>query len=91
MIRLILENIILFLLPTAMYVIYTMIRRSEEKDNTLTRALNAAPLVPLFTVGFILMISVLAYFGSKSKGGQPGQVYHPPEVVNGKIKPGRFE
>jgi Family of unknown function (DUF6111) len=91
MIRLILENIILFLLPTLMYVIYIMIRRSKEKENTVSRALNSAPLVPLFTIGFILMISVLAYFGTKSKSGQPGQVYRPPEVVNGKIKPGRFE
>ena len=91
MIRLILENIILFLLPTLMYVIYTMIRRSEEKENTVSRALNSAPLVPLFAFGFVLMISVLAYFGAQSKSGKPGQVYYPPEVVNGKVKPGHFE
>lgn len=91
MIRLILENIILFLLPTLMYVIYTMIRRADEKENTVSRALNSAPLVPLFAFGFVLMISVLAYFGAQSKSGNPGQVYHPPEVVNGKVKPGHFE
>jgi len=91
MIRLIIENILLFLLPTVLFVIYTMIRRSEDRDNTVSRALESAPLPVLFGLGFILMISVLAYFGNQSDRGKPGQRYVPPELVNGKIKPGRFE
>ena len=91
MIRLIIENIILFLVPTLTYVIFVMLRRSQDRDNTVARALDSAPLALLFSVGFILMISVLGYFGTQSTGGKPGQTYLPPELVDGKIKPGRFE
>ena len=91
MIRLILENLFLFLLPTVLFVIYTMIRRSDQRDNSVSRALDKAPLPVLFAVGFILMVSVLAYFGTQSGSGKPGQKYVPPEMVDGKIKPGRFE
>jgi len=91
MIRLILENMLLLLAPTLLYVIFIMSKRSGDKNNTITRAFDTAPLVPLFALGFILMVSVLAYFGSKSTGGKPGQIYHPPEIVDGKVKPGRFE
>lgn len=91
MIRLIIENILLFLLPTLLYVIFVMLRRSQDRDNTIARALDNAPLPLLFTVGFVLMISVLGYYGTQSSGGKPGQTYKPPELVDGKIKPGRFE
>ena len=91
MIRLIIENILLFLLPTILYVLYVMIRRSSERNNTVTRALESAPLVPLFATGFVLMIAVLAYFASQTGSGQPGQTYRPPQIVDGKIQPGGFE
>jgi len=91
MIRLIVENILLFLLPTILYVIFTMLRRTNDKDNSISRALDTAPLPVLFVTGFVLMISVLAYYGEKSDSGKPGQTYRPPELVDGKIKPGRFE
>lgn len=91
MIRLVLENLLLFLLPTILFVFYTMIRRSQERNNTVSRALDSAPLPVLFTLGFVLMVSVLAYFGTKSDSGKPGQKYRPPVMVDGKIKPGTFE
>lgn len=91
MIRLILENIVLFLLPTILFVVFTMLRRSDKKSNSLKEALDAAPLPVLFTLGFILMISVLAYYGTQSDSGKPSQTYRPPEIVDGQIKPGRFE
>ena len=91
MTRLIVENILLFLLPTVLYVLYVMIRRSSERNNTVTRALDSAPLVPLFSIGFVLMVSVLAYFASQTGSGNPGQTYRPPQVVDGEIQPGRFE
>lgn len=91
MIRLILENIILFLLPTILFVVFTMLRRSDKKTNTVSGALDAAPLPLLFTIGFVLMISVLAYYGTQSNSGKPGQTYRPPVVIDGKIQPGRFE
>ena len=91
MIRLIVENILLFLAPTILFVVFTMFRRADKKHNTVTGALDAAPLPLLFTLGFILMISVLAYYGTQSNSGKPGQTYRPPELVDGKIKPGTFE
>jgi hypothetical protein len=91
MIRLIVENILLFLAPTLIYVAFTMLRRGDAKDNTFSAALNRAPLAVLFTIGFVLMISVLAYYGDKTQKGKPGQKYVPPQVVDGKLVPGHFE
>ena len=91
MIRLILENILLFLLPTILFVIFTLFRRSDKKVNTVSSAFEEAPLPILFTIGFVLMISVLAYYGTQSNSGKPGQTYRPPQVIDGKIQPGRFE
>ncbi len=91
MIRLIVENILLFLAPTVLYVIFTMIRRGSARDNTVSSALNGAPLPVLFVVGFVLMVSVLALYADKSEKGKPGQRYVPPTVVDGKLQPGHFE
>ncbi len=91
MIRLIVENILLFLTPTLIYVVFTMLRRGDAKDTTISAALNRAPLAILFTVGFVLMVSVLAYYGDNTEKGKPGQTYVPPQVVDGKLVPGHFE
>lgn len=91
MIRLIIENILLFLLPTILYVIYTMLRHSGERSNSISRTLATAPLPVLFAAGVALMATVLALYSEKSDGGKPGQVYRPPTVVDGKLQPGRFE
>lgn len=86
MIRVVIENVLLFLLPTAMYVGYVLIMR-RERQSAMT-VLDEAPLLWLFGAGAALVFAVLFAF-SKNTGGQPGQIYDPPVYKDGKIQPGR--
>jgi len=88
MIRIVAENILLFLLPTIIYVAYVYMTR-EEKPGAI-RALDDAPLIWLFVAGALLVIVTLATFGSLS-GGKPGQTYTPPSLKDGRIEPGHLD
>jgi hypothetical protein len=88
MIRIVAENILLFLLPTVIYIAYVYMTR-EEKPGA-TRVLDDAPLIWLFVAGAALVIATLVIFGSIS-GGKPGQVYVPSVLKDGRIEPGRIE
>lgn len=85
MIRVIVENILLFLLPTVIYVIFAL----WTKRDASTGPLDDAPLAWLMFAGTILVIVVLIAFGSTS-GGKPGQAYEPPSLKDGKVEPGRI-
>jgi Family of unknown function (DUF6111) len=88
MIRIVAENILIFLLPTIIYVAYVYMTR-EEKPGA-TRVLDDAPLIWLFITGAILVVVTLVTFGSMS-GGKPGQIYTPPAFKNGHIEPGHID
>lgn len=88
MIRIVAENILLFLLPTIIYVAYIYMTREEKAD--AMRVLDDAPLIWLFVAGAVLVIITLVTFGSVS-GGKPGQVYTPPVFKDGRIEPGHIE
>jgi len=88
MIRIVAENIFLFLLPTIVYVAYVYMTR-EEKPAAL-RVLDDAPLIWLFVAGAAVVIITLASFGTIS-GGKPGQVYTPPSFKDGRIEPGHID
>jgi hypothetical protein len=96
MIRVIIENILLFLLPTLAYLGWVVIARPETLERTPdgrirpTGLLNDAPLVWLTVAGTLLLIVALVTFGSTS-GGKPGQHYTPPVLKDGKIQPGHIE
>ena len=90
MMRIVIENLLLFLLPTVLYVAFVMIRRRGQPHGSPAQILDEAPLVWLFVIGFAFMIAALAYFGSFS-AGKPGQKYQPPVYRDGKIEPGRIE
>jgi hypothetical protein len=98
MIRTVIENILLFLLPTFVYVAWVLFQRSravareENGDNqqAVTHILDDAPLLWLFAGGALLVIVTLAAFGSSS-GGKPGQHYQPSVLKDGKIQPGHIE
>ena len=87
MIRVVIENIVLFLLPTGLYVGYVLLTR-EASDRS--KVLDEAPLIWLFFAGTLLVVIVLIAFGSTS-GGRPGQHYEPPSMKGGRIEPGRIE
>lgn len=96
MIRIIVENLLLFLLPTLAYIAYVLVRRRDGSGpgtggtagaNTV---LDDAPLLWLFAAGTALVIVTLIAFGSTT-GGKPGQSYHPPVLKDGRIEPGHIE
>lgn len=88
MIRIVAENILLFILPTIVYVAYVYMTR-EEKPGAM-RVLDDAPLIWLFVAGAALVVITLVSFGSVT-GGKPGQVYTPPSFKDGRIEPGHIE
>lgn len=89
MIRIVAENILLFLLPTIIYAAYVYMTR-EAKQGGAARVLDDAPIVWLFIAGVLVVVFTLAAFGTIS-GGKPGQVYVPPAFKDGHIEPGHLE
>ena len=93
MIRIVVENLLLFLLPTMVYVAWVLFRHYQsEAGGPLDRQqfMSDAPFLWLFSAGVILVVLMLVAFESSS-GGKPGQHYLPPTLKNGKIEPGHLE
>lgn len=96
MIRTVVENILLFLLPTVIYVAWVVLQRSragttdgDGGSSPTAGVLDDAPLLWLFAGGALLVIVTLAAFGTSS-GGRPDQHYQPPVLKDGKIEPGQI-
>lgn len=93
MIRVFIENLLLFLIPTIVYVAYVMMTRATNEGDadtsspTSAQILNEAPLMWLFAAGAMLVIATLISFGHYS-GGKPGELYVPPAMKDGRIEPG---
>lgn len=85
MIRVVLENIIFFLLPTISYLVWVAFKRDDWPG--LWKVLMTAPLLKLFVAGAALMIGMLFIFSSSS-GHKPGESYTPPSYQDGKLEPG---
>jgi hypothetical protein len=95
MTRVVLENILLFLLPSLVYVAYVRMMRPDKNGGQrglagAARVLDDAPLLWLFAAGALLVIVTLVMFGSSS-GGKPGQHYEPPVLKNDRIEPGHID
>ncbi len=87
MIRVILINLFLFLLPFIVYFAYVyLVRRGGKPDEPF----SATPLVTLFAIGLMLMMGAIVYF-IQFETGQPGQTYVPSEFRDGVLRPGRIE
>lgn len=98
MLRVMVENFLLFILPTVLYLVYRYVRRATSNTQTqsapgqtISNDLNDAPFLWLFVVGAGLVLAVLIAFGSTDKSGKPGQTYYPPVVKDGKVIPGHFK
>ncbi|RUO99515.1 DUF6111 family protein [Hyphomicrobium sp.] len=85
MIRIVLENIFFFLLPTLLYIMW--IAFSEDEWAGLGTVIKEAPLVRLFFAGAALMLATLLVFSSHTYNS-PNDVYVPASVVDGKLEPG---
>jgi hypothetical protein len=88
MIRTIIEVILVFLLPSAVYVSFALLGRS--KGTSVTAILNRAPILALSLVGAALVMGAMAFFGNVGDG-KPGQAYEPAVFENGKVTPGRMK
>lgn len=90
MIRAIVENVLLFLLPTAVYIGYMVLSRRTAAQSG--HVLSDAPLVWLFTAGALLVAITLIYYASITPGGTIGQSYTPPHMMkDGHIEPGQLK
>jgi hypothetical protein len=87
MIRVILINLLLFLLPFIIYFAYVYLVRSASKPN---EPITLTPIIVLFAIGLMLVTGAVAYF-IQFETGQPGQRYIPPQVKDGVLQPGRLE
>lgn len=98
MIRTVIENVLLFLLPTLLYVAWVLFQRfrseaaGDEAGNprAMVNVLDDAPLIWLFVTGALLVIVTLSVFGTSS-GGKPGQHYQPSILKDGKIQPSHID
>lgn len=100
MIRTVVENMLLFLLPTFIYVAWMLFQRARAEraegeavpdgQPSVTTVLDDAPLLWLFASGAILVILTLSLFGSYS-GGRPGQHYQPSILKDGKVQPSHID
>ncbi|HRN88502.1 DUF6111 family protein [Hyphomicrobium sp.] len=97
MIRVVIENLLLFLLPTLIYAAWVLYVRSKEEardengNKPPVRALvDDAPLLWLFIAGVVLVVATLLTFGTYT-GGKPGQHYTPGVLRDGKIEPGTIQ
>ena len=91
MLRVVIETMLLFLAPAALYVGFEMlIRRTGESPR---QVLDRAPLVALFFAGATLMAVVLFAFGTigAKDEGAAGRAYEPPTYKDGVITPGRVK
>ena len=85
MIRIVIENIFLFMLPTVLYLAWVAFTENEWAG--LPTVIREAPLLRLFVAGAALIFATLVTFSSRSHNN-PHDVYVPPSIEDGKIEPG---
>jgi heme/copper-type cytochrome/quinol oxidase subunit 3 len=85
MIRLLVERLILFLVPFALYAIYLHLR-----ENDVSTPAKKHPWTVLFISGLVLVAASFVYWGITEGSGTQG-VYVPPHVENGRVIPGHVE
>jgi hypothetical protein len=86
MIRIVVENIFFFMLPTFFYIAWVAFK--EDEWSGLSDVIRKAPLLRLFAAGAALMLATLVVLSSRSYN-DPSDVYVPPSMEDGKIDPAR--
>lgn len=87
MLRVVLINILLFLLPFAVFAVFVLLRRPGTSHSQIWRD---APLMWLFGIGTALVFTVLIFFASFSGAPKEG-TYTPAEIRDGKLVPGHVD
>lgn len=86
MLRVVLIGLGLMIMPLALYAVY---ERSKGR-RSLDEFVRTAPWLTLFAAGLLIVAGVFYFFISFS-GDDPGGVYKPAVLKDGKIEPGHFE
>ena len=86
MTRLVIETMMLFLLPSALYLSFAFLTR--RADTSSATVVSRAPMLTLSALGAILVFSVLTVFGTIGNGSS-NQPYEPAVLKDGKVIPGR--
>jgi hypothetical protein len=90
MMRIALELILLFLVPTAAYLGYVLLMQPGRPAGEI---LAKAPLIGLGLCGALLVFGTLIYYGVTTditKGGLE-ETYTPARIKDGHIEPGHFK
>lgn len=85
MIRIVIENMFFFLIPTLLYLAYIAFIRNDWPG--LRAVIRDAPRLKLFAAGAALMMAALAAFSTKS-GHDPREAYTPPSYSDGTLNSG---
>ena len=85
MIRAILERLLLFMLPFALYAVYLRLIKSDADTPA-----KPHPWTVLFISGLVLVAASFIYWGITEGAGQKG-VCGPPHVEDGRVVPGRVD
>jgi hypothetical protein len=88
MIRVIIECLLLFLLPSLAYFLFAYVTRPA--GTSAATIFSNAPVLVLSVLGASLVFTVMVLFGSVGDG-RPGQAYEPAVVEDGRIVPGRMK
>ena len=88
MIRVVIEILLLFLLPTVLYVSFALLTRGP--DTSSLTIISRVPALTLAILGASLVSIVLSVFGNVGNG-KPGQAYEPAVFKDGKVTPGRMK
>ncbi len=86
MIRRILLDLLLFLLPFALYAVYWHLARKGDPE----QAARPHPWAMLFIAGLALVAASFVWLGL-TEGEHTKGVYVPPHNENGKVVPGHIE
>ena len=86
MVRVIVVNLAMFLLP---FVIYTAFQFLTRVDDGKASVIEGLPLLPLTLAGTVLVAITLAVTATMSEKHQGA--YEPAVIVNGKVQPGRIK
>jgi hypothetical protein len=87
MIRVVLINLLLLLLPLVLYFTYVYLRRRSTPNSEI---MANAPIFWLLAAGTGLMLVGLVVLGQWETGEVRGR-YVPPHIEDGRIVPGHFE
>jgi len=86
MLRVILVNLMMFLLPFVFYIAIKFLTRVDDGKASVFEGLPIMPLALLGTILVAVTLAVTATMSDKNQG-----TYEPAVIIDGKVQPGRIK